>query len=134
MLDFQRMDVYLTTRQLNRTLSSILKRLKGRGDWVDQARRAGASVALNLAEASGRYLPGEKATYYRYSKGSTFECMAVLDLLVDDGLLTEGEIRPAGELCERIAAMLVKLILNQESRGVEEGRTRTRLTRKNPKK
>ena len=46
----------------------------------DQLFRASASVALNLAEGSGKRTPKEQARFYGIALGSLRECEAVLEL------------------------------------------------------
>ncbi|MEA3200020.1 MAG: hypothetical protein QOE90_1448 [Thermoplasmata archaeon] len=50
------------------------------GDLRDQLRRAASSIVLNLAEGAAEYRPAEKARFYRMSRRSTAECLAILDL------------------------------------------------------
>jgi len=47
----------------------------------DQLRRASQSIPLNIAESTSRYGEREKTNFLRIAKGSTFECVAVLDLV-----------------------------------------------------
>lgn len=42
--------------------------------------RASSSVALNLAEGSGRFTPADKLKFYRIAYASLRECEAVLTL------------------------------------------------------
>ena len=46
----------------------------------DQLLRASSSVALNLAEGSGRATRGDQARFFHIALGSLRECQAVLDL------------------------------------------------------
>jgi four helix bundle protein len=68
----------------------------------DQLNRASASVALNLAEGSGKFSPLEQRRYYGIALGSMRECEAVLHLeKVNDENLKQ--------LSRRLGAILFKL-------------------------
>jgi four helix bundle protein len=44
-------------------------------DWKDQACRAASSVGANLCEGYGRGTPGQKTQFYKYARGSVYECV-----------------------------------------------------------
>jgi four helix bundle protein len=44
-------------------------------DWKDQACRAATSVGANLCEGYGRGTPGQKTQFYKYARGSAYECV-----------------------------------------------------------
>ena len=50
----------------------------------DQINRAASSVALNLAEGSGKISPKEQCRFYKIALGSVRECQSVLKLLDRD--------------------------------------------------
>jgi four helix bundle protein len=51
----------------------------------DQLLRASSSVAINLAEGSGKRTPADQQRYYSIALGSLRECEAILELeKVDD--------------------------------------------------
>jgi len=49
----------------------------------DQFRRASQSIALNIAEGSSRTTVKDKINIVRVSKGSVFECAAIIDLAMN---------------------------------------------------
>ncbi|HET9985198.1 MAG TPA: four helix bundle protein [Longimicrobiales bacterium] len=109
--DHDRMEVYQLARAFNVRANAITTAVsKGHSDLLDQLRRAGASVALNIAEGSGEYLPKEKARFYRIARRSATESAAVLDLLVDLELVPAKEAASAKEVLARVVGMLVRLI------------------------
>lgn len=59
-----------------------------RADLRSQLRRASASVLLNVAEGASEFSPDEKARFYRMSRRSAAECMAILELLAKIGRVT----------------------------------------------
>ena len=72
-----------------------------RAELSDQLDRASLSVPLNIAEGAGRSGPRDQARHYAIARGSTFECLAILDLLELEGA-------PAGS--QEARAVLVRLI------------------------
>jgi four helix bundle protein len=118
-LDHERMDVYELVRQYNRLLHRLLLSVNATGfsAHLDQLRRAGASIGLNLAEGGGEYTPKEKARFYRMARRSATESAAALDWLVDVQATTEEAIEPARVLLRRITAILTRLTRRNESPG-----------------
>ena len=68
----------------------------------DQLLRASSSIALNLAEGSGKRTPEGQARYYSIAMESLRESQAILEL--------EKHINPQlSDLANRLGAMLFKL-------------------------
>lgn len=68
----------------------------------DQLLRASSSVALNIAEGSGKRTPAEQRRFYGISLGSLRECQAILDLeKIEDPKLDD--------LADQLGAMLFTL-------------------------
>ena len=68
----------------------------------DQLHRASSSVALNLAEGSGKRTPEDQRRFYSISFGSLKECQAILEL----ENVNDPELKT---LVDRLGAMLFKL-------------------------
>lgn len=68
----------------------------------DQLRRASQSIPLNVAEGSSRGTSKDKINFLRISKGSVFECAAILDLAVEFGLLQQEDHQ---DLLEKLASL-----------------------------
>ncbi len=47
----------------------------------DQLKRASISIVLNIAEGSSRFSYADRKNYFVISRGSAFECVAVLDII-----------------------------------------------------
>ena len=58
----------------------LCKQLKLPHYLKDQLNRASSSIALNLAEGSGKRTPADQARFYFMALGSLRECQAILEL------------------------------------------------------
>jgi four helix bundle protein len=68
----------------------------------DQLLRASSSVALNIAEGSGKRTPEDQSRFYSIALGSLRECQGILDLeQIDNPKISA--------LADRLGAMLFKL-------------------------
>ena len=87
-----RLDAYRVAVDVHRQVAKLSDEWSGRSDLADQARRAAASVPLNLAEGAGnRPGSGQRRKSYEIARGSAYEVAAALDLAA--GL----ELSPAAE-------------------------------------
>ena len=62
-----------------------------------QLARASFSVALNIAEGSGKFSDADRRNFYVISRASVFECVAIFDMLKYDEMISE-------EICHRFVA------------------------------
>jgi len=110
-LDHERLEVYRFAIRFVILADEIVENLpRGRAYLADQLRRAGSSIALNIAEGAGEYAPTEKARFYRMAKRSATECSSILDILQHLQLIDEGLFSRARELLVRVVAMLIKMV------------------------
>jgi len=111
MFDFQKLIVYQKAKafnsaffsflQLNKTLPTIYK---------DQLRRASFSVMLNIAEGSSRFSAPDKKNFYVVARGSAFECVAILDFMLEENLISQEFHDQQFQNAEEISKMLMSLI------------------------
>ena len=94
---------------------------RGRAYLADQLRRAGSSIALNIAEGAGEYAPTEKVRFYRMAKRSATECSSILDILQHLQLIAAQMFSEARELLVRIVAMLIKMVKTLGESGKIQG-------------
>lgn len=102
LFEFQNWDVYKKSLLLSSRLFTIAKELSGSGhkNLADQLTRAGSSIPLNLAEGVSRFSLKDKINFWRISKGSLFECVAVIDLIQ---AVTTIEIKNKNSLIEEMS-------------------------------
>lgn len=88
------------------------------GAMRDQLARAALSIALNLAEGSGKRSPADQCRFYEIAFGSVRECQAVLEL-------ANMENTTASQNLDVLAAANYKLIVStSQLRGAKRFSTR----------
>ena len=85
-------------------------------DLIDQLKRAATSIVLNIAEGAAEFRKAEKARFYRMAIQSAAECHAACDIMVRVGSASAAQIGVTQALLEEIAAMLVAMCKEVESR------------------
>jgi four helix bundle protein len=114
MFDFEKLDLYQELKKLN---FMVYKKIRTSSEIdsyiIDQWKRASLSSVLNLAEGTGRMTPEDKKHYYTISRGSIFECVAILDLIMNLGGLTQAEFEEFYESYEKASKMLLGMYRSQ---------------------
>ena len=88
MFDFEKLVVYKKAKAFNTSIRLFLKESKLDPNTNDQLRRASFSVVLNLAEGSGRFSKADRRNFFVIARSSIFECIAILDILKDEEVLS----------------------------------------------
>ena len=105
---FESMDVYVVAGEFLRWVHrSLLPRVpRGYPKERDQLQRASLSILLNVAEGAQQETGAMKRKHFRIAKGSTGECLALLEAfeIIGVGALEEGD-----QLARRLGAMLCRL-------------------------
>ena len=111
-LNHQSLDVYKAVRELIKEIYSISTKLPGeeKFNMVQQMRRAGLSIKLNLAEGASRRSPVERKRFMEVSRGSLIEVDAILETAVDLKYYSLEELTRVGELLNKSFAMLSKMM------------------------
>ena len=78
----------------------------------DQLGRASFSIALNIAEGSGKFSKADRKNYFITSRGSVFECVAILDILCDEGLLNKVDFECYLKMADELSRILYAMIRN----------------------
>lgn len=111
MFDFHNLKVYQQTRSLNQSAIKLIKSSVGIDPSLkNQFIRASTSIALNIAEGSAKFSKAEKRNYYSIARGSAFECVAILDLLLDLDIITPSSYEDYQREYQEISKMLYGLI------------------------
>ena len=93
----------METYQLAVSFYRTVTALKLPSHLRSQLDRAASSIALNLAEGSGRFGRKDQKRFYHMAFGSLRECQAILDL-------RGGSNEEVVELADRLAAHIYCLI------------------------
>lgn len=84
---------------------------RGNRELVDQLKRAGISLVLNIAEGAGKSTSSDKKRFYAIARGSALECAAILDLICRWEITKVDTVALGKDKLHQIASMLSKLIL-----------------------
>ena len=108
---FENLDVYKLAVNFSHRVNQFCKSsLKGRSFLADQLRRAALSISLNIAEGSGRWHKRDKRNFYIIARGSTYECVPILEICKKDGMISDNIYRGFRTDIERIGKMISGLI------------------------
>lgn len=114
MFDYQKLTVYQKAQEFNRDIRPILKKLKGDSSTRDQLKRVGLSIVLNISESSSRFTNPDRKHFLVISRGSAFECGALIEYLkYDDAISIPNEDHLMDSL-EQISKMLFSMIKKLE--------------------
>ena len=112
--DFENLEVYKKSKKFNKSITRFLKEVKIDKVTHDQLRRAAFSIMLNIAEGSGRSTKKDKRNFYVIARGSSFECVAILDYLCDVEEISQKDYKGYYSFLEEISKMLFSLIKSLE--------------------
>ena len=107
---FKRWPVYTAAKSFRKKMRQVGKSLPESERYLlrDQISRAADSICLNIAEGSNKLSDVEFSKYLNTSETSLEEVVCCLDLILDDGHITEmefeGYLREAGELGAQLIA------------------------------
>jgi four helix bundle protein len=110
---FEGLLVYQRIRRLNALLIPRLYKSQNVDLYLrDQLKRASLSIALNIAEGSGRISASDRKRFYVMARGSIYECVAILQILLDLKVFTEPEYKKFYSLYTEVSKMLYALYQN----------------------
>lgn len=110
MFDFEKLTVYQKAKQFRLETKKLLISCQTDIYTIRQLQRASLSVPINIAESAGRYTNLDKRKFYIIARGSLYESVALLELLVDEGAVDKEKFASLSELATEISKMLWKLI------------------------
>lgn len=113
MFDFEKLEVYKKAKHFNKSIKTFLRTTQ----VVDpitrrQLSRASLSIVLNIAEGTSRFSKADKRNMYVISRGSAFECVAALDCLLDEEVISQEQFREFYGKADELSRMLFKMIGN----------------------
>ena len=89
-----------------------MKEKKTTGFIADQLNRAAFSVALNIAEGSGRFSKADRRNFFTIARSSVFECIAILDIQKEQGFVTDIEFENLENQADELSRILFAMIKN----------------------
>jgi four helix bundle protein len=115
MFDFHNLEVYKKSKSINKDILVLLRRKKNI-DLVlrNQLKRASISSVINIAEGAGRFSKADKRNFYIISRGSIYECVSLLDILLDEANILDSEYLAFYDMYEEMSKMLFGLIRSLE--------------------
>lgn len=115
MFDFENLDVYKKAKELNKEILLLLKSNKYIDLYIrDQLRRASISIVINIAEGSGKFSKADKRNFYTIARGSVYECVSLLELIFEEGQISDDKFKDLYKKFEIISKMLLGLIKSQK--------------------
>ena len=108
---FKNLKVYQKGQEFYHEVASLVKGFpKGNYHIVDQINRAALSISLNIAEGNGRFHKNERNSFFRISRGSAFECVAILEVCRGQGLIPEQKHAELLDALDQISKMLTAMM------------------------
>lgn len=115
MFDFEKLEVYKKAKALNKEIFKFLCEGKLIDNYIrDQLKRASVSTVINIAEGSGKFSKADKRNYYTISRGSVYECVSLLELILDENGIEKTKCDYFITQYETISKMLLGLINSQK--------------------
>ena len=112
MFEFQKLEVYKKATVFHINCKTILKLIKPEKYVTDQLGRASYSIVLNIAEGSAKSSKADRKNYFTTSRGSVFECVAILDIMHQSKDIDEKTYLENLILADELSRMLYKMISN----------------------
>jgi len=113
--DFEKLEVYQVVKSQNLKALTLLNENASIDLFIkDQWKRASLSILTNLAEGTGRMSVQDKKHYYTISRGSVFECAAILDLLHEMKIIEDVSYKELYNGYEQCSKMLLAMYRSME--------------------
>ena len=89
MLKFENLEVYKKSLACIQDIYSLTKKYPADEKYglVDQLKRASVSIAVNIAEGSGRYHSRDYIQFLRMARASAYECIALLQISANQNFI-----------------------------------------------
>ena len=112
--DFQKLEVYRKSRDFYLLCKTLLTDKTLERYVRDQLGRASYSIILNIAEGSAKKTNADRRHFFTVSRGSLFECVAIIDLLHQEGKVDHIAYSRKMDLASEISKMLFVMARNLE--------------------
>jgi four helix bundle protein len=106
----ERLAVYQKSIEFVAWSHLMIESLPTGGPLRSQLERASASIPLNIAEGNAKSSSKDRARYWQIALGSTFECAAILDVLVARRIGSPDGVYNGKEMLSEITAMLMAML------------------------
>lgn len=110
MFDFEKLVAYQKAREVNKRIQKLLVGEKINSFLRDQLYRASLSMVINIAEGTGKLSKNDRKNFYVISRGSVFECASLLEMLCDENIINEDELKSLKSDLEQVSRLLSGLI------------------------
>jgi four helix bundle protein len=108
MFDFEKLEVYQVARKLNQAILTFLFSQNQIDAYIsDQWKRCSINSVLHLSEGTGRVSDSDKKHFITLSRGAVFECVTLLQLVKDLGLIDDATYEDFYSKYEQVSKMLL---------------------------
>ena len=108
MFDFEKLDLYEVVRSQNLRFMKLTPALQLQDKYLEeQLKKASLRMLLDFVEGTGAMNSADKKHFFSSTRGSVFECVAMLQLLLDLGLVQQDEYSTFYSSYEQISKMLL---------------------------
>ncbi len=109
---FENLLVYQAALKWVDTVDHLCRESAGRvsANLLDQLSRAALSIPLNIAEGNGRWHAGDKRQFFWIARGSTFECVPIIEILKNREILNQERYEKCRGSLSELGKMLSGLI------------------------
>ncbi len=107
---FEKLEIYKRSIDFASAIRVICRKIRTDFDILDQLKRAALSVSLNIAEGAGRYHKRDKKNFYYIARGSLYECIPILTILLNEKRITQIQYDELYSESLVLSKMLTKLI------------------------
>ena len=112
MFDFQKITAYIKAKEFHRDIKSFFSQKDLDNTVNDRLSKASFSIALNVAEGSGRFSKADRQNFFVIARSSVFECAAILDILNDEKSIDKKEFEEFSIRADELSRILFTMIKN----------------------
>ena len=110
MFDFQKLEVYKKAKSFHIVCRDLINQNRIDAYTKNQFGRASLSIALNIAEGAGKFSKADRRNFYITARESIFECVAIIDILHDNRIISDIEFNLYLNKADEISRILFTMI------------------------